>query len=234
MASLAFVTNSRMMGAFLGLLFPDIAEPLYPLASPLALFSQHAALAIGASLVAAVIGFLAGVVANFNRGTLRELVLSVGAFAQTVPPVAVLALLVPVLGFGTRPVMLALILYGILPVIHGTAAGLASVPPDALDAAKGLGMGAATRFLRIELPLALPAIAAGIRTSVVINVGTAAIGATMGAGGFGRPIMAGLVQFRTSYVVQGALSAATMAIALDWILAELERWLSLGDSGTAE
>jgi len=224
--ALAFVTSGKALEAFLGVLFPGVSELLYPLASPLELFIQHAALSVGASLASALIGFAAGTLAHFGRGAVKELVLEAGALVQTLPPVAVLAMLVPLLGFGNRPVFVALALYGILPVIHGTVAGLDSVPSDALDAAKGLGMGAAARFFKVELPLALPAIAAGVRTSVVINVGTAAIGATMGAGGFGRPIMSGLVQFRASYVVQGAVSASTMALSLDWLLATLERSLA--------
>lgn len=230
--ALVLVTNPWAMETFLGVLFPGDTELLYPLASPLELFVQHAVLSLGASLGSALIGFAAGTLAHFGRGAVKELVLEAGALIQTLPPVAVLAMLVPLLGFGNRPVFVALALYGILPVIHGTVAGLESVPRDALDAAVGLGMGVTTRFFRIELPLALPAIAAGIRTSVVINVGTAAIGATMGAGGFGRPIMSGLVQFRSSYVVQGAVAASTMALALDWLLATVERSLSRGSVGS--
>jgi osmoprotectant transport system permease protein len=230
--ALAFVTSGKAMEAFLGVLFPSETALLYPLASPLELFVQHAALTLSASIASAIIGFAAGTLAHFGRGSVKELVLEAGALIQTLPPVAVLAMLVPLMGFGNRPVFVALALYGILPVIHGTVAGLDSVPHDTLDAAKGLGMGAATRFFRIELPLALPAIAAGVRTSVVINVGTAAIGATMGAGGFGRPIMSGLVQFRSSYVVQGAVAASTMALALDWLLETVERSVTRGSGGS--
>lgn len=225
--SLFVITSEGAMRFLLGVLFQKSDELLYPLSPPIELFFQHAELAVGASLIAAVIGFVAGTAANYNRGSFRNLVLEAGAFAQTVPPVAVLALLVPVLGFGTAPVLVALILYENLPVIHGTLSGLSSVPPNVLDAAKGLGMGRTTQFFKIELPLALPALAAGIRTSVVINVGTAAIGATMGAGGFGRPIMAGLVQFKTSYIIQGAVSAAVMALVLDWFLSTVERSLDI-------
>jgi osmoprotectant transport system permease protein len=223
---MVFVTSERAMSGFLSLLFPDEAQALYPLATPLRLFLQHAGLSVGASLASALLGFSAGVYAYYRKGTMRTLVLELGALVQTLPPVALLALLVPLLGFGNKPVFLALALYGVLPVINGTVAGLRSVPLDAMDAARGLGMKKTQAFFRIELPLALPSIAAGLRTSVVINVGTAAIGATMGAGGFGRAIMSGLVQFKTSYVVQGALAAATMALALDWILASIEKSLS--------
>ena len=224
--ALFVVSSAGLFGPLLGLLFPGQAEPLYPLASPLALLSQHLALSLGASAIAAALGFLGGSLAHFRGPSLKGLILGAGALAQTVPPVAVLALAVPVLGFGARSVLFALALYGILPVIHGTLAGLESVSPDAVDAARGMGMGRMERFRIVELPLALPAVAAGLRTSVLINVGTAAIGAAMGAGGLGRPIMAGLVQFKTSYVVQGALAAAVLALSLDWLLARLERALA--------
>ena len=229
-AALVFVAGERSMGLLLGFLFPAEQAPLYPLAGPGALLADHILLCLGASLAAGLIGFAGGSFAHFRKGGPKELILKLGAFAQTVPPVAVLALLVPVMGFGNPPVLVALGLYGILPVIHGTLAGLESVPADIVDAARGLGMGRMTRFLKVELPLAIPSVLAGLRTSVVINVGTAAIGATMGAGGLGRPIMAGLVQFKTSYMVQGALAAAVLALALDALLQLAETWLTRASS----
>lgn len=232
-AATVLVTNTQAMGAFLELLFPSEAPALYPLATPLQLYVQHLALAVLASLASATVGFVAGILAHFRKGSVKDLVFEAGALVQTLPPVAVLAMLVPLLGFGNRPVFVALALYGLLPVLHGTVSGLESVPADVLDAAKGLGMGPASRLFGVELPLALPAIAAGFRTSMVINVGTAALGATMGAGGLGRPIMAGLVQFKTSYVVQGALAAAILALSLDWLLSILEKGLSRSASGPA-
>jgi osmoprotectant transport system permease protein len=223
---LAFIASSTAMELFLRLLFPAEPDVLYRLVSQRELLMQHLFLSLGASAAAGLIGFAGGAIAHFKGGSLKDLVLASGALAQTVPPPAVLALAVPILGFGTKPVLLALVLYGILPVLHGTVAGLASAPSEAVEAARGLGMSRVARFLKVELPLALPAVAAGLRSSVVINVGTAAIGAAMGAGGLGRPIMAGLVQFKTSYVIQGAVAAACLALCLDWLLARLERALS--------
>lgn len=225
-AALAAVSSERVMGRALAAVFG--AGALYPLASPAELLAQHLSLALGASLAAALLGFALGIIAAMAGREAKRLVMAAGALAQTVPPVAVLALAVPVLGFGSRPVFLALALYGILPVLHGTATGLASVPPAAVDAAVGMGMGRRRRFFQIELPLALPAIVAGLRSSVVINVGTAAIGAAMGAGGLGRPIMAGLVQFKTSYVAQGAVAAMVLALSLDWALTKLESVVTRG------
>jgi osmoprotectant transport system permease protein len=230
LAALVVMAGERSMVLFLGFLFPADQASLYPLASPGALLADHILLCLGASLAAGLIGFAGGSFAHFRKGGLKALILKLGAFVQTVPPVAVLALLVPVMGFGNPPVLVALGLYGILPVIHGTLAGLESVPADIVDAARGLGMGRMTRFMKVELPLAIPSVLAGLRTSVVVNVGTAAIGATMGAGGLGRPIMAGLVQFKTSYMVQGALAAAVLALALDALLQLAETWLTRASS----
>ncbi len=144
------------------------------------------------------------------------------ALGQTFPPVAVLALAVPLTGFGLRPTVLALFLYGLLPVVRNTIAGLTAVPGESRSAARGLGMTGAQILLRVELPLAARVILAGIRTSVVINVGTAMIGAVIGAGGLGSPIVAGLIQNNLAFVIQGALPAALLALLLDQAIAGAE------------
>lgn len=113
-------------------------------------------------------------------------------------------------------------LYGLLPVVRNTIAGLHSVPADALDSAYGMGMSRLQTLSRVELPLALPVIMAGVRISVVINVGTATIGAVIGAGGFGLPITAGLTQDNLAYVLEGALPAAFLAILVDQLLSTIE------------
>jgi osmoprotectant transport system permease protein len=147
----------------------------------------------------------------------------IGSLAQTVPPVAVLALAVPFIGFGVKPALVALCLYSVLPVLRNTIAGLESVPAPVLEAAAGTGMTGPQVLLRVELPLAFRVIMAGIRTSVVVNVGTATVGAIVGAGGLGTPIVAGLVRENPAFVLQGAVSAALLAIFLDQLLARAER-----------
>ena len=136
---------------------------------------------------------------------------------------AVLALAVPLVGFGFRPTVLALFLYGILPVLTNTIAGLEGVPAETLEAAEGMGMTPWQVLTRVQAPLALPVILAGVRTSVVINVGTATVGAVIGAGGLGTAIVAGLVRENPSFVLQGALGAALLALLLDRALGLLER-----------
>lgn len=118
-------------------------------------------------------------------------------------PVAVLAMAVPVLGFGWLPALIALALYGILPVLQGTLAGLGSIPPGVSGVAEGMGMTGWQRLYKVELPLAAPVILAGIRTSVIVNIGTATIASTVGASTLGTPIIIGLSGFNTAYIVQG-------------------------------
>ena len=115
------------------------------------------------------------------------------------------------MGFGQQPAMIALILYGVLPILQGTLAGLASVPAGVSSVAQGMGMSSVQRLLKVELPLAAPVMLAGIRTSVIINIGTATIASTVGANTLGTPIIIGLSGFNTAYVLQGAVLVALAA-----------------------
>jgi len=133
---------------------------------------------------------------------------------QTFPPVAVLAIAVPLVGFGEKPTFIALFLYGLLPIFENTLAGLTEVPPQALEAAKGMGMNARQRLLQVELPLALPVILAGIRLSVIIGLGTATIGSTVAAKGLGEVIIAGLQSNNVAFVLQGGLVVALLAVLI--------------------
>jgi osmoprotectant transport system permease protein len=133
---------------------------------------------------------------------------------QTFPPVAVLAVAVPLVGFGQTPTLIALFAYGLLPIFENTIAGLENCPQPVLDAADGMGMNAWQRLRQVELPLALPLILEGVRLSLVINVGTATIGSTVAAKGLGEVIIAGLLSNNTAFVLQGGLVTALMAILL--------------------
>ncbi|WP_155729615.1 ABC transporter permease, partial [Cronobacter sakazakii] len=142
---------------------------------------------------------------------------------QTFPPVAVLAIAVPVLGFGREPAIVALILYGLLPVLQGTLAGLSAVPEDVKEVARGVGMSRAQILRKVELPLASGVMLAGIRTSVIINIGTATIASTVGASTLGTPIIIGLSGFNTAYVIQGAVLVALAAVLVDRLFERLAR-----------
>jgi len=145
---------------------------------------------------------------------------------QTFPPVAVLAVAVPLVGFGEKPTLIALFAYGLLPIFENTIAGLRSCPPAVLEAASGMGMSPGQRLRRVELPLAMPLILEGIRLSLVINVGTATIGSTVAAKGLGEVIIAGLLSSNTAFILQGGLVTALMAVLLYDALQALERRLS--------
>lgn len=208
-------------------LFPEQPRPLYQQAGFLALTLAHGKLVVISSLAAIVIGVGAGVLVTRPAGReFRPLVETLAAMGQTFPPVAVLALAVPVMGFGEQPAIVALILYGILPVLQGTLAGLASVPVGALSVAEGMGMTGGQQLWKVELPLAAPVIVAGIRTSVIVNIGTATIASTVGANTLGTPIIIGLSGFNTAYVVQGAILVALAAIIVDRAFERLSLRLS--------
>jgi osmoprotectant transport system permease protein len=144
-------------------------------------------------------------------------------FGQTFPPVAILALAVPLVGFGEKPTLIALFAYGLLPIFENTVVGLKTLPPALLEAASGMGMSARQRLMGVELPLALPLILEGVRLSLVINVGTATIGSTVAAKGLGEVIIAGLLSDNTAFVLQGGLLTGLMAMVLYDLLSAVER-----------
>jgi osmoprotectant transport system permease protein len=206
--------------------FPTTTPPIYGDDSFLALFLFHAEYVVLSSSASALIGVGLGIVATRSWGAeVRPLLEALATIGQTFPPVAVLALAVPAFGYGPAPTMIALTLYGILPILKNTLAGLGSVPPAVREAGEAMGL---TRFqlLRdVELPLAAPTILAGIRISVIINIGTAAIGSTVGAITLGNPIIGGLVTGKVGYVLQGALVVGVFAIVTDLLFARLDRRL---------
>jgi osmoprotectant transport system permease protein len=136
------------------------------------------------------------------------------------------------MGFGALPALIALALYGLLPIVRATIAGIESVPPGVIDAANGLGLARVQRLARVELPLAALVLLAGVRSSVIINIGTAAIASTVGAKTLGSPIIVGLSGFNNAYVVQGALLVGLLAVVVDLAFERvgqrLERWRVAG------
>ncbi|MDH2067261.1 ABC transporter permease [Pantoea sp. GD03673] len=210
--------------------FPELARPLYQQESFWQLTLAHLFLVITASLLAIVIGMGSGVLVTRRAGrAFRPLAETIVAAGQTIPPVAVLAIAVPVMGFGAWPAVVALLLYGLLPVLQGTLAGIDSVPASSREIAVGVGMSSWQRLWQIELALAAPVIIAGIRTSVIINIGTAAIASTVGAKSLGSPVIIGLSGFNTAYVIQGALLVALLAIVSDRLFERLQRGFSVSE-----
>ena len=196
--------------------FPALDRPMYEQDSFLALMLSHIGLVAVSSLVSVLLGWAAGVFATRPAGrAFRPLIETIVAMGQTIPPVAVLAIAAPLIGFGETPALIALALYGLLPVVQQTLAGLGSVPEDVLDAATGLGMTPAQRLWQVEWPLAWPVTLSGVRTSVIINIGTAAVASTVGSRTLGSPIIVGLSGFNTACVLQGAVLVGLLAVVVD-------------------
>ncbi len=196
--------------------FPELERPLYLQESFPALVLAHLRIVLLAGAVALLGGVAAALLVTRPAGrAFRALLETLLALCQSCPPVAVLAVAVPLVGFGEKPAVIALILYGVLPVAQGALNGLSSIPPAIVDVARGIGMNRWQILYRVELPLAAPVILAGARTSVVINIGTAAIASTVGAKTLGLPIIVGLSGFNTAYLIQGALLVALLAIVAD-------------------
>ncbi|MBI2329345.1 MAG: ABC transporter permease [Chloroflexi bacterium] len=218
------ISRMELWEATLRFLFPQESRVLHPRASLLVLVGEHIRLVAISSGLSILCGIPLGIWVTRPGGrNFLPIVTDLTSFGQTFPPVAVLALAVPMLGFGLLPTVFALFLYGLLPIVRNTIAGLSAVPADVLEAAAGMGMGRARRLIRVEIPLAATVILAGVRISVIINIGTAMIGAVIGAGGLGSPIIAGLVQDNLAYIIEGALPAALLAVLADQLLANIER-----------
>lgn len=210
------------LGALWGALFPEVQRPVWEQRGWFSLLGWHLLLSLGAVLVAGLLGLGAGILATRGGGRrLRPLLDALFSLAQAVPPIAVIALALPSLGFGTAPTMLALVLYACLPVLRGVVAGLDGVPAGVLDAARGAGMGPGRILLQIELPLALPVILTGLRLAVVLSIATAAVGAMAGAECLGTPIVVGLANNNGAYVLQGGLFTAWLALLADQALSLL-------------
>jgi len=222
-AFVVLVANMSWWETALRFLFPDEIQVIHPRANLLVLVGEHLELVIISSSFTILIGVPLGIWVTRPSGrNFLPIVTDLTSFGQTFPPVAVLALAVPMLGFGLLPTVVALFLYGLLPVIRNTIAGLRAVSGNILDAAYGLGMSRMQALVRIEIPLAARVIMAGVRISVIINIGTAMIGAVIGAGGLGSPIIAGLVQDNIAYIIEGAVPAAILAVLADQLLANTE------------
>ncbi|HCG99158.1 MAG TPA: ABC transporter [Actinobacteria bacterium] len=208
-------------------LFPREKVFLYPQANLSQLVGEHLVLVLVSSALAIIVGLSIGIFVTRPAGKdFLRIANELSSLAQTFPPVAVLALAVPLLGFGFKPTITALFTYSVLPILRNTIAGLEGVPLNTIEAASGMGMSRLQILGRIELPLALKVILAGIRISVIVNIGTATIGAVVGAGGLGSPIISGLVRDNPAFVLEGALAAALLALLADFLIGKAEQSLS--------
>ena len=198
-----------------------------------ALWGEDFARLTGQHLLLVFVSLGAGVLAGVPLGiwaartpAIAPGILSAVGVIQTVPSLALLAFLIPLLGrIGTAPALVALFCYSLLPIVRNTYTGLTAIPSSLREAALALGLPPFARLRLIELPLAAPAILAGVKTSAVINVGTATIAAFIGAGGYGERIATGLALNDDTLLLAGAIPAAALALAVQWLFDLLDRWL---------
>ena len=183
---------------------------------------EHLAM-VGLSLFLAVLVALPLGVLAARRPRLGQSVLGGLGVVQTVPSLALLVFMIPLLGIGTAPAVVALFLYSLLPIVRNTCQGLRDIPPGLYESARALGLPPWTRLVRIELPMASRAILAGIKTAAVINVGTATLGALIGAGGYGQPILIGIRRDDLGTILEGAIPAALLARVVQGLFELAER-----------
>lgn len=221
-----FLARPDLFSGFFGLFAKNGQPPIYNQGNLLDITFNHLVIVVAATLAATIIAVgLAIIVTRPFGAEFLPVSRSLANVGQTFPPVAVLALAVPVLGFGTAPTLVALFLYGLLPIFENTLTGLTNLPPSVTDAARGVGMTGWQRLVKVELPLALPVILAGVRLSTVISLATATIGSTVAARTLGEVIIAGLLSSNTAFVLQGGLVVGVLAVLIYDGLSALERVL---------
>jgi len=190
------------------------------------LFLEHVQLVLISSGISIAIGVPMGIL--LTRGFMRKYrdwSLNILGICQTVPSLAVIAIAMTYLGIGKVTAIFALVVYGLLPIIRNSVAGLAGIDPVILDAGRGMGMTPAQLLFRIELPNAMYIILTGIRTSTVINVGTAAMSFLVGGGGLGDLIFSGIAMVDAGYMLAGAVPIAGLAIFMNWLMGMIEKWV---------
>jgi osmoprotectant transport system permease protein len=223
LAAWSLFGHEPLWDALLSQLFPTSRQLVHPTSTVIQFTAQHLELVIVSSLITIPTGlFLSILVTRESFRELLPLVNNLVNSGQTVPTIAIVAIMAPIIGFGFWPAIVALIAYGLLPVVRNTIAGLETVDGFLKDSASGMGMTPAQVLRQVELPVASSVIMAGIRTSVVVNVGTATLGAFVGSGGLGTPIASGIGMSIDAFIVLGAIPAALLAILIDYILGRVE------------
>jgi osmoprotectant transport system permease protein len=190
----------------------------------LAALAEHIGMVAAALALSLAIALPLGIW-SARRPRLYGTAIALTGILYTVPALALFALLIPFMGLGTGPAITALVLYSLLILVRNVAAGLRAVPPEVIDAANGMGFGAWRRLIRIELPLALPVIVAGVRIAVVMQISVATVAAYISAGGLGDIIFQGITQDFNEKIVAGAVLTSLLAVAADESLRVLERRL---------
>ena len=185
--------------------------------------SIHIQLVFFSMLIATVLAVTLGIVVT-RVPKLKTIVLGGTGILQTVPSLALLGFMIPIFGIGVKTAIAALFLYSLLPIMRNTYTGIKDVDPATIEAARGMGMTSAQILFKVELPLAVPVIMAGIRTAAVINVGNATLAAFIGAGGLGDFIFLGITRGIDGLILLGAIPAALLALILETFFGAVERW----------
>jgi osmoprotectant transport system permease protein len=210
---LLYILYPPLQTAVLRLIFPGQPAYLHPRVSLLSMTITHLGITLLATLLSLVTGTALGIFVTRRAGkAFLSLVRHTNALLQSLPPSAMIILAYPLLGFGWKPTLLALFFYSLLPVAGNTIIGFQSVSEAVLDSADGLGMKEMERLRIVELPIAFPHILTGIRHAFILNLGTAAIGAVIGAGGLGSIIMSGLLSRNSALVFSGTLVITSTAL----------------------
>ena len=185
---------------------------------------QHILIVIISSSLSIIIALTIAILTRFPfMNDFEEFLLGLATFGQTIPTVAILALLVPFLGYGFKPALFALFVYGFLPVLRNTIEGFNTIPEEIRESARAMGMSRFQIITKVELPLALPAILAGIRISLILNISVATIGATVGLSGFGTLIVNGIRSDDTIMILKGAIPVSLLALAVESLFINLEK-----------
>ena len=223
LAALGLIGRAQAAGTTSGQTQIGFARYMWDRRADLAALTGRHLLLVGLALLAAVIVALPLGLALERTRALAEPAIGALGVLQTIPSIALLAFMIPLLGVGVIPALVALWLYALYPIARGTYTGVRDADPEAVSAAEALGTTAVQRLMWVRLPLAAPVIMAGIRTAAVITVGAATLAAFIGAGGLGEPIVAGLALADTRMILSGALPAAALALAVDGVLGVVER-----------
>lgn len=188
------------------------------------LFSQHMAIVLIATTASFLLAFGLGSWVHIKRfDQLKSNLLSFCGFGETFPTAALIALLVPLLGYGMESVIIALFVYGLMPIFTNTIEGLDSIPKHISEAADGMGLTKLQKYSNIELKIGTPYILSGVRISLIVNIAAATIGAVVGAGGLGMPIMSGIRIYDPILIMKGALPVILLALLVDGLFRKLEQ-----------
>jgi osmoprotectant transport system permease protein len=212
-----WVTSLKHIGVYRVFTFGDLFYSAW----------AHLKMVCVAVVIATSLGVPLGIL--ITRPGFERLVLPViggASIGQTIPSLAVIAVMAPLLGFGFRSAVVALVIYGVLPVLRNTYASIRSLDPSVIEAARGMGMTRLQIATRIEVPLARPVIMAGIRISTVITVGTAELAVLVGGAGLGKITLTGVFAREALIILQGAAPTAAMAILLGFLLQSVEKWMT--------